>query len=235
MAYTALELITRAYFLSQVVARELQTVSGTQITDGLALLNALLDVKGSDVRLIPYFTRYDFPTVQGQELYYIPNLLAIEAMTFNLGDVRFPMNKQTRREFFNTARIDNVQSLPFSYRTERVLGGMNIYMYFEPNATYQVKLSGKFALSNVTLEQDMALTYDLYYMEYLRYALAEYICAEYGATFPDQSYRKFQEIQKKLIDVSAPDLAIQKTSYFASGRGSLNWQQINIGGAWTPC
>ena len=66
MAYTALELVTRAYYLSQIVAREAQTVSGSQISDGLYLLNALLDVKASDLQLIPYYQEYDFTSVAGQ-------------------------------------------------------------------------------------------------------------------------------------------------------------------------
>ena len=55
MAYLAVDLISRAYYLSQVVSRELQVVSGTQITDGLYLLNSLIDFKNSDLREIPYY------------------------------------------------------------------------------------------------------------------------------------------------------------------------------------
>ena len=57
MAYTARMLITRAYYLSQIVSRQLQEVSGEQIEDGLFLLNALLQFKSTDLREIPYFIR----------------------------------------------------------------------------------------------------------------------------------------------------------------------------------
>ncbi|MGL6123754.1 MAG: hypothetical protein ACRC1W_12220 [Shewanella sp.] len=234
MAYTGLQLITKAYYLSQVVSRELQTVSGVQVSDGLELLNALLDVKGSDLRLIPYYQRYDFPTVAGQEEYFIENLLAVDAMTFNLGDVRFPMQDMTRYEYFGTPRVDNVNSLPFSYRCERELGGLRIFMYFPPNAVYTVKLSGKFGLTQVTLMQDMSLTYDLYYLEYLRFALAEYICLDYGQTFPQPAKMKLEEMRKKLLDTSPKDLSLRKLNYFYDARGGLTWQQINIGGGYTP-
>ena len=89
MAYTALQLITRAFYLSQVVSRDLQVPNSSQITDGLYLLNAILDYKKSDLRLIPYFTFYEFDTVLNQELYFIPNLLLIDTITFNIGDVRY--------------------------------------------------------------------------------------------------------------------------------------------------
>ncbi len=105
MAYTALELITRAYYLSQVVARGLQTVSGEQITDGLYLLNADLKYKSTDLRLLPYFVRDEFFSVQGQEEYFIENLLYVDSLTFNIGDVRYSLLEFTRKEYFEQPRV----------------------------------------------------------------------------------------------------------------------------------
>src|ERR1017187_9117152 len=107
MAYSALDLITRAYYLSQVVSRELQVVSGTQITDGLYLLNSLIDFKNSDLREIPYYNELDFNAVQGQEKYTIPNLLSVDSLTFNIGPVRYAMTEETRVGYFANYRIDN--------------------------------------------------------------------------------------------------------------------------------
>ena len=192
MAYTALQLITRAYYLSQIVSRELQVVSGSQVTDGLYLLNAILDSKGSDLREIPYYTEYFFDTVQGQELYYIPGLTSVDSMTFNIGPVRYAMNEETRVGYFGQYRIDNVQSLPFQYRMERTLGGMNVYMYFVPADVYQMKIWGKFELSEVTLQTDLSLSLDLYYIEFLRHELAMYLANEYGATLPDGVMQQYK-------------------------------------------
>lgn len=233
MTYSARKLIAESYYLSQVVSRPTQTVSGMQETDGLDLLNALLAVKGTDLRLIPYFQRSSFQTVIGQEEYYIPNLLQIEDLTFNLGAVRYPMRQMTRRDYFGSARVDNLQSLPFSYRQEREYGGTRIYMYFEPNAVYTAKLSGKFGLTAVTLDQDLSLTYDGFYIEYLRFALADYICDSYGATFPDGSKSKMAEIVKKLMDASPPDLSLGKLGYF-DGQDGLDWQYANLGVGYLP-
>ena len=160
MAYTALQLITRSYYLSQVVSRSLQTVSGEQITDGLYLLNTDLDYKSTDLRLIPYFREYTFPTVQGTEMYYVPDLLFVDSLTFNLQSVRYSLLDTTRREYFAGPRIDGVESLPYEYRIERVLGGSNIYLYFVPNTVYTMKVWGKFALDEVALTTDLSLTYD---------------------------------------------------------------------------
>ena len=233
MAYTALQLISRAYFLSGVVSRELQTVSPAEESDGLYLLNALLDIKGSDLRLIPYYLPYNFNTVAGQEMYFIPNLLAVDTMTFNLGPVRYSLREQTRSEYFATARVDNINSLPFQYRVERQLDGANVYLYFWPSQVYIMNLWAKFGLTDVTLTTDLSLTYDAFYIEYLRFALAEYICTEYGQSFPEQSMKKYDEIRKKLMDISPADLSIRKASYFNRGTG-MDWQQINLTTGWVP-
>ena len=232
MAYTALELINRAFYLSQIVAREFQTVTGAQQSDGLYLLNALLAFKGSDLRLIPYFTHYEFDTVQGQEEYSISNLLDVDTMTFNIGDVRYPMNDMTRSQYFATGRVDNINSLPFSFRVERQLDGSKIFLYFNPDGVYQVKMWAKFGFSSVTLATDLSLTYDAFYIEYLRYALAEYICSDYGVTFPAESKMKFKEIEKKLLDVSPQDLSVRKNSFFNQG-WAFDWQTVNLTTGWT--
>jgi hypothetical protein len=233
MAIPARELISRAYYLSQVVSRELQTVSGDQITDGLYLLNALLDFKSTDTRLIPYYDRTTFNTIAGTEVYFRPNLLMVDAITFNIGDVRYSMTEMTRDGYFATARVDNIQSLPFSYRVERVLGGANIYLYFVPADVYVMNLSAKYALSEVTLDQDISLVYDKYYIEYLRHELANMICSDYGATLPDATMQTLQEYRKKLLAVSPPDLSIQSDNYFDSGYG-FDWQMVNLYKGYVP-
>jgi len=227
MAYTALELITKSYYLSQIVARGLQTVSGEQITDGLFLLNQLLGFKSSDIRLIPYFRQYDFDTVQGQESYSIPNLVYTDSLTFNLGTVRFSLQENTRDEFFAIPRVDTIQSLPYCYRVERDLAGSTVYLYFVPSQVFQMKLWGKFGFDSVDLTTDLSLTFDTFYLEYLRFALAEYICSDWGNTFPDQSMMKFREIEKKLLDVSPPDLSIRSQS-FLSGQPGFDWAMANL-------
>lgn len=233
MTYPASELITRAYFLSQVLARDLQIIRGSEMDDGLYLLNALLDVKFSDLTLIPYYTNFQITTIQGQESYFIPNLAKADTTTFNIGTVRFSMNDLTRKEYFGTPRVDNLQALPFSYRYERCLNGSNLYLYFVPNQAYLINIWGKFALSDVTENQDLSLTYDLYYIEYLRFALAQYICCEYGQTFPDVCEAKLKQIVKKLKSISPTDLSITKRSFFTTNT-TFDWQFVNLSQGYWP-
>lgn len=232
MAYTALTLINRAYNLSRIVSRGLQTVTGTQQETGLFLLNAILDTKGINTRLIPYFVEYNSVFVVGQETYFIPNLYAIETMTFNIQTIRYPMTKMSRKPYFGTGRANNIPSLPFNYHLERQYGGSNVYVYYLPMQAYAFKIWGKFGLTDVSINTDLSLVYDNFYIEYLRYALADYICEDSGVSFNPQSAARLKQLEKILLDVNPPDLSISKVSTLQNKR-ALNWAEINIGMGWT--
>ena len=233
MAYTVTELITRAYYLSQVVSRELEQVSGQQLEDGLVYLNALLSLKSASTRVIPYYNEYDFNAVVGQEQYFVPNLVNPETLTFNIGPVRYSTMPQSRKPYFGSGRVDNIQSLPFNWHFERKLGGSNIFLYFVPNEAYPIKIWGKFGFDNVALNEDLLLVYDEYYIDYLRYRLALRICSEYAIPFQPQSMEELRELEEAVTDVSPPDLTIGKLSSLGSG-SALTWADINLGKGWRP-
>jgi hypothetical protein len=234
MSYTARELITKAYYLSGIVARNLQTVTGDQLSDGLDLLNGLLAVKTAHQQLIPYYKEYAFAAVIGQEKYLIPNLIAVETFTFNIGSVRYSMLPVSRGKYFGTGRVDNITSLPYDWHIERVKGGANLYIYFLPNTTYPLKIWGKFGLDEVTTENfDLSTVYDNFYIEYLRFGLAEYICSDYNIVLQPQAQKKLDEIENILIDISPKDLHITKLSTLQSDTG-INYADVNIGRGWRP-
>jgi hypothetical protein len=236
MALLAQTLITRSWFLSGIVARNLQSVTGDQINDGLQMLNALLDFKQIETELIPYFT-YDesYTAVIGQETYFIENCAAIESVTFNLGVVRYPMNYTNQRAYFGSARVDNINSLPFSYTFNRQKGGGDLYLYFLPQDTFPLKIFGKFFLTDVDLDTDMEAVYDKSYIEYLRYALAQYMCSEMGVEFSPQATRILEQYKKKLMYVTGLDLTNKKQTILQSKQcPGMSFGDVNIGRGWRP-
>lgn len=233
MAYTALALINNAYYTSGMVARNLEEVTGQQQSDGLIFLNEVLDTKASHPVLLPYWRRSSFTAVIGQEEYFIENLLEMEYLTFNLGEVRYSMLEKSRREYFATGRVDNVQSLPFDWRLEREKGGARLYLYFLPSQNYEMKYHGKFGLTDVALATDLSLTYDGFYLAYLRYALAKYICDENDIEMPPGKLHRLRTYEQQLISVSPPDLTMKKMSTLQVHRG-LNWADVNLGMGWRP-
>lgn len=232
MAYTSRELITRAFYLSGLISQNLEVVTGDQIEEGLDLLNSMLAIKSANLDFITYFQEYELSAVQGQEMYFIPNLVFVDTITFNLGVIRFSMGSQSRKQYFGSSRIDNIETLPFNYRIERTRNGSNLYLYFLPAGDYPLKIWGKFALTSVTLDQDLSLSLDAFYIEYLRYELAQYMCSEYTLTFPAESAKTLAKYRKVVNQISTPDLTIQKMSCFIRGGGFL-WVDTWAGG-WRP-
>ena len=260
MAYTAQQLITRAWFLSGIVARNLQVPTGDQISDGLQMLNDLLNFKQIETDLIPYWQYITFNAVHGQEYYFLPYVAAIETSTFNIDVVRYPMVNTSRTNYFGSSRVDNIQTLPFSWNYERAVGGGTFSMYFIPDQPYPIKMKAKIFLVDVTLQTDLQNVtesftntynvpnytpysfinnaiqgYDTAYIEYLRYALARYMTSEYGILFNPESEKIFQAYQRKLMYESPPDLMNKKLSIlYADSNPGYNWGDCNIGRGWRP-
>jgi hypothetical protein len=248
MAYTAQDLITRSWFLSGIVARNLQVPTGDQIYDGLQMLNDLLNFKQIEIDLIPYWTYIELPLVAGQEFYFLPYVAAIESATFNIDVVRYPMDYVSRRNYYGSSRVDNISTLPFSWNYNRSLGGGNMALYFLPESNYPMKMMVKIFLVDVTLQTDLTniseivpYTFinsanqglDTAYIEYLRYALAQYMTSEYGLLFNPESEKILMKYQRKLMYESPPDLSSIKTSILTECQG-INYGDVNLGKGWRP-
>lgn len=233
MSYPVAQLISRSWILSGIVARNLQGVQGNQNSDGLFLLNELLEFKAIDTPLIPYFRHYSMTLSNGVAEYFIANLVYMESMTFNIGTVRYPMEPALRQEFWGSARALDISSLPFQYHFERENGGARVYVYFTPDSNYPANITGKFGLTDVTLQTDLSLTYDGAYISYLRYALASYMCEYYGFPFPLASMKRLLEMERALANQSPPDMSLRKLSTLSSGY-SINYGIVNICNGWVP-
>jgi hypothetical protein len=234
MAYTVTKLITNAWYLSGVVARVFETVSGDQISDGLDMLNDLLGMQSANIGLVPYYTVYNFTAVPGQEAYIIPNLLEIDSLTFNIGPVRYSMLEQNRTTYFGSGRVDNITALPFNYHLERGLNEGTIYIYFLPAGAYPMTLVGKFGLNSAALNTDLLTIYDRFYITYLRYALTEYVCGEYNINMTPSNEKKLRALENQINNSIAPlDLTLTKLSTMP-GRNGINWADANIGRGWRP-
>jgi len=232
MAYTTLQLINNAYYQSGIVSRGFETVSGQQANDGLEFLNDLLQDKTVENGLVPYYTKYDFTAVTGQEAYFIADLISVDTFVFFIDTVRYQTENRARREYFGSSRADNIQSLPGSWHMERTFGGANIYIYFKPNTTYPLTLWGQFRLSAVTINQDLSLTLDRFFIDYLKFDLANRLCAEYNYSVPPGVAKTLSKLEDAISKKSGPmDLNLIKLSTLQR-RGGINYAQVNLGQGW---
>lgn len=232
MSYTSLQLITGSYHLAGIVSRDFETVTGQQSSDGLIFLNDIIADKTVDTGLIPYYTEYDFNGVIGQEKYTIANLISIDTFTFYIDTVRYSTQPQKLRRYFGSSRAEGIQSLPGVWHMERELGGASLYIYFVPDQTYPMTIWGQFRLSAVTLAQDLELTLDRYYINYLKFELANRLCAEYNYNVPPMVTEELRKYRHMISKKTAPlDLNLTKLSSLQK-RGGINYAQVNIGKGW---
>jgi len=233
MAYTTNEFIANAYYLSQVVARDLETVSGSQLSNGLKFLNAIISLRNINASTIPYYSAYVGDFIVSQEMYFIPKLIEPETFTFNYGNVRFQTGFMSRSQYFGTPRANNVSSLPMNWRTERTKGGSNLYVYFLPQSTYQFTIFGKFGYESISIGDDLSEIFDEYYTEYLKYKTAKKICSEYGTELNAEAQRELAEMEKAMQYVESADLTMNKISSFNNGY-NMNFFDASIKNVWRP-
>lgn len=155
MSYTVSKLVSNAYYISGIVSRDFQTVSGSQFEDGLQALNEIIGDKVVEDNMVPYYSHYTFPGQVGVEQYFVPNLIEIETLVFFIQDIRYEMTPLERRRYRGSSRANNIESLPFTYNVERQVGGALISLYFLPNVNYPLEAWGLFSLPQVYLNQDL--------------------------------------------------------------------------------
>lgn len=233
MTYLARELISSAYNLSGIVARDLQTVTGAQTNLGLRLLNAMLSMKACDKALIPYYDELIVNGVVGQEKYFLENMVQVECVTFYIGALRYGLKKQGRQAYFATSKYTSINSILYKWHVERCLGGSNLFVDFKPADTYAIHIWGKLSFDEVTLDTDLSTVFDGYYLEYLRYEIAAVLCNEYQITLQAQTAEWLEDLRNKVRDESPIDLKTIKRSRFGSA-GGLNYGDINLGNGWRP-
>jgi hypothetical protein len=233
MLYTARNLIIDAYYLSGIVARDDQEVSGAQIMNGQRLLNGLLAVKAVDNKLIPFYKDYSFPTVGHIRKYFVEGLIASETVSFIMNEVRFPSYNVTRKYFFGPGQSMNVFAPPFNCHTERVNNGSDIYFFPVPDKEYPITIWGKYMLPAMALDTNLTTDYEGSFIMYLKYALADYICSDYNVALQLQAAHKLKELEEQLIYVSEKDLSCEKISTLSSYTSGVNYADYNIGRGWT--
>jgi len=234
VAYTTLELITDAYYITDIVSPEFDTLNGFQSDQGLKLLNfeVIADLTTTPA-LIPYYDKFTFDFISGQEEYYIPNIIEIETLTFTINDYRYSTYSQGRRNYFGNSRTNTTTSLPYKWHLEPELGGGRLFIYFLPDSNYPVEIYGKFRISEVTLFQDLSLSLDTFYISYLKYKLSERLFEHYNISIPPNILNRIKEYDLKIRNIAPLDLTTQKISLFPSKRGP-NYVQSNLGRGWTP-
>lgn len=234
MTYLTTELITNAYYISNIVSRDFETPSASQVNDGLNILNDIIADKTINSSLIPYSDNLELNASAGVDNYFIENLIYIETFTFFIDGTRFQTRNQQRKDFFGSFRQVNIESLPFNWHTERELGGSRLFLYFVPDVNYPMEIWGSFRLSQVSLFQDLSLSMDRFYINFLKFELAVRLCKEFGYNIPPMVEKQLQDYYQWISGQSnTMDLKTQKLSTLTGG-GAINYALVNLSNGWVP-
>jgi hypothetical protein len=231
----AAQAITMAYQLANIRSIELQDVSEGDTSIGLAQLNFVLDFPSIRGNLLPYYSHTTFNTIVNQPIYLQPGLIQLDTLTFNLADnsdVRLPMVRDTRRQFYSCARVDNVNSLPYHYCADRVPGGMRIDLYFYPADVYVMKIDGRYALGQVSTPSDV-LMLDMFYIEYIIYELADRLSSLFETILVPNTKERLMMLREQINNLAGQDLSINKISLF-KGKGVDIDVWGNLSGGYMP-
>ena len=233
MTYLTSNLITDSYYLSSIVSRNFETPIGDQMSDGLNLLNDIIADRSIDHGTIPYTKELSFPAIPAQSQYFITDLMDLDVFVFYIQSVRYQTTNQQRDQFFGSTRAVGIQSLPWNWNFERGLNGGTLSLYFIPDQAYPLEIRGTFRLTSVTEFQDLSLTLDRFYTNFLKYLLTERLCQFNSFKVPQdvamQLKKYYQWIDNKL---NVMDMRQQKWSSL-NGGASINYAQINLGSGWT--
>jgi len=162
--------------------------------------------------------------------------------------VRYSMRKVERKQYWGTPRANQITSLPYQYYVERQFGGAtntqpgvlanpfggaSIFVYFLPSVAYTFEIWGLFSLNAVIQEQDLAESLDQFYIDFIKFELAERICAEYDYNFPEGAAKQLSEYQM-IIDKREQrlDLTQQTISALSNNSNGINYAYANLGTGW---
>lgn len=227
------QLINYAWYLSGIVARDLDDVQGSQGRDGLFWMNQIISEMSVTGRHIPFYQHVSINMVAGQEKYVFDKLVSLDVATFNIQSVRYAMTPMDRDRYWGQPRIDNVDALPFSYYFERENDSGAVYVYWKPqSSTYVLNITGLFGLDDVIESTQLDDFFDKFYQTFLMYKLAEQLCDWYKVTMPPATMQKLMELSSKLLDLNPLDLTANKIPMSSYGNG-MTYAQANYGRGWT--
>lgn len=234
MAYLTSNLIADSYYLSGIVSREFETVTGSQTNDGLRLLNEVLADRTLDEGTIPYTDKLSLAAIPGTSEYFIANLIDIDVFVFYIQGIRYQTRNQKRNEFFGSFRATQIQSLPWNWHFEREFAGGRLFLYFIPDIAYPLEIHGTFRLNSVTLFQDLSLTLDQFYTNFVQYLLAERLCQFFSYNVPSNVAMQLNKYIKWINNTTnIMDLRTQKLSSLKGGE-AINYAIVNLSGGWLP-
>lgn len=184
VARTINQLIDAAYrFLGEVGADEV--VTGTETSDGLYILNELLDQFSAGGVYIPYNQKVTFNFTPGKGTYSFSDVVSADETVSRIvgisyanyfvqvgtsDPISYPLYIINKSQYYNIVRLPNLQTRPGFVFLDRQITESFLTYYPIPDQAYQCTMGLKLMIASFVLNQ-VIVNVPPYAQRFLRYAL----------------------------------------------------------------
>ena len=230
------DLILLAYQDSSILGQD-EDLSGPQMEEGLARLNAKIQNLYSRGINIPYYSEVDFNLVPFQESYSIselfgsdviaPPFIELNFVNIYYGNVWLPIEIVTVGNYYNLPRVQQSSYLPAKvtiiYQNESSI----LKFYYPPTNNYACKAIGKSGSPTLVLTDPISVIPKTY-QRFLEFALAIELNAVYHLEdMPDYIMNEYNEMYQSIKSEVQRDTSSFPNPFFRKGP----WRQdIRAGG-----
>ena len=218
------ELITRAYYASQVISPEFESITNQRTSDALFLLNMILGDSQVDVNFTPFEETRGVVVSAGSPNTFVSNLIQIRQMQF-LNDpdgetqsILYGCIEDTQMGFYGSTRPLYISTLPFHYYPYRQDDGMMIEFMYQPSQDTEFIITGKWGLKPLLISDNLD-QFETYFINYLIFLLAESLCNYNTQAVPSYVAQQISKYERLLREMSPLHLDGVAPSAFQIGYG----------------
>jgi hypothetical protein len=210
-------IIEGAYKLIGVFSED-RALEGGRVTEGLGLLQEILDHYASVDTRIAWDAPLTFNLVIGQTEYTFSKsgaadvnsnrIVELKYITIQDSDYNYPVIIQPDEYYFNRRIALNVSARPVEAYFQNALDQANsaeeskIIFFSKPDETYTCVIKAKFVLDAVSLSQPLDEV-PTYYHRFLKYALARSLNDSYpGSTWDIKKENEYKMMLENIINAS---------------------------------
>lgn len=248
MAYPIRQLIIEAYYLSGLVSRETETVSGEELEEGRHYLNIILSNNTINGERIIYSQSTKGTLNISSNTIYVPKLFCVQTITLYNGNIRYPLTRLDRDQFYGTSSIHALESIPVYYHEELSIlpldltenqptEGMRINVYPCANTNYEYVIHGKFGFDEIkpeNLSDDALKLWAYYYINYLTLSLAKRLNATTDIAFPVATQELLKSVEQELCSKNTKDYSMKIMNPFGFNESSSCFPLVNLGTGYIP-
>lgn len=225
MVQTVKQFVTDAY---QLISANTPTVplQGNDMSKGIQLLNQLLRAYSGTGLLLTIARQVDFTVGIGQtEITFadpdypgvadlkVGRLANLADAWLTLDGVTYPLIPLNRDVFLQSYKYDPQLGLPRFIITYNEDNLTRLRIYPGPSQVYNLSVYGKFETTTL-IENDTMSNFPNYYIPYLQFAVAKYLCAFKGraAAWTDFLEKQYDDFKKDIESVSTVNVVIQSAN-----------------------